>query len=93
VICRSKGINCNLLDNEGKSVFKLVFESRNFEIAEALAKYSNNFSTELDENKCSFLYLAVGKDETKKDGGDEEGVRFLLNLKVKIVTNGPTQEV
>jgi len=88
-----KATNVNLLDKEGQSVFRIVFESRNAPIAAALARNSNNFSSELDSNKCTFLYLAVGKEEGKKDGGDEEGVKFLLDLKVKNMPNGPTQEV
>lgn len=92
-VIRHRNTNVNLLDKEGKSIFRLVFDLKNMEIATILAKHSNNFSTEVDSNKCTMLYLAVGKDEGKKDGGDEEGVKFLLALKVKIASNGPMQEV
>ena len=92
-LLKAKGINSNLLNNQGNSVFRIAFESRNADIAAVLARHANNFSTELDANKCTFLYLAVGKDEGKKEGGDEEGVKFLLGLNVKILTNGQTQEV
>jgi len=34
----------------------------------------------------------LGKMKTKKDGGDEDGVKFLISLKVLIIPNGPLDE-
>jgi len=74
-------------------VFKYAFERGDREVAAILAKNSNNFSTERNAEGHTMLYEAVGAKPGKKDGGNEEGVKFLLDLKVKIEVNGPKAEV
>jgi len=61
-------------------------------MAEILAKFRNYFSNEVDSNGMTMLYSSIGKENGKKDG-DEEAVKFLLRLNVKLTEFGGQSEV